>query len=90
MSFCIFADSASLDRRCSRGRDDYRQFDRFLKLTPRLVYSIDGRAELLKPPGYAPSRDESEFCRQFVITAALRVAEAEAHAVPPSWTTAEP
>jgi hypothetical protein len=69
---------------------DYWQFDRFEKLTPTRVYYIDGHVEVREPPGYAPNQEEFGFCRQFVITAALRMAEAEAHAVPPSWTSEQP
>jgi hypothetical protein len=64
---------------------DYWQFDRFEQLTPHLIYFLSGDGERRYPPGYAPSLEEFEFCRQFVITAALRMAEAEIHAVRPSW-----
>lgn len=69
---------------------DYWQFDRFEKLTPTRVYYIDGHVEVREPPGYAPSQEEFGFCRQFIISAALRMAEAEAHEVPPSWTSKQP
>ena len=54
---------------------DYRQFDRFTRLTPTIAYFADMHSERHSPPGYAPTSDDFEFCRGFVITAALRVAE---------------
>jgi hypothetical protein len=35
-----------------------------------------------------PTREEFEFCRQFVVTTALRQADINAHVVRPSWETA--
>ena len=32
-----------------------------------------------------PTVAEFDFCRQFLITVALQLAEVEAHLVPPSW-----
>ena len=54
---------------------DYRQFARFERLTPKIGYFIDGHTERFTPAGYAPVSADVEFCRQFVITAALRIAE---------------
>jgi hypothetical protein len=54
---------------------DYRQFARFKQLTPSIRYYIDGHSDRHTPPGYAPTSADFEFCRQFVITAALRIAE---------------
>jgi len=54
---------------------DYRQFARFEQLTPTIGYGLDGHIERQTPRGYAPTSADFEFCRQFVITAALRVAE---------------
>ena len=54
---------------------DYRQFARFTQLTPSIGYYADDHSERHTRPGYAPTSAEFEFCRQFVIIAALRVAE---------------
>lgn len=54
---------------------DYRQFGRFKKLTPSIDYSIDGHSSRRTPADYAPTSADFEFCRQFTITAALRIAE---------------
>lgn len=53
---------------------DYRQFARFKRLTPSILYFFDGHSARNAQAGYAPSGAEFEVCRQFVITAALRVA----------------
>lgn len=54
---------------------DYRQFARFKQLTPSILYFIDSHSDRAIRPGYAPTSADFEFCRQFVITAALRIAE---------------
>lgn len=55
---------------------DHRQFGRFKQITPRIVYWEDGHAQRLTlAPGYTPTSTDFEFCRQFLIGAALRVAE---------------
>ena len=54
---------------------DYRQFARFRQLTPSIVYFMDGHSERRTGTGYTPTSADFEFCRQFVITAALRIAE---------------
>lgn len=54
---------------------DYRQFARFKRLTPWIAYHLDQHTERRARTGYAPTSDEFEFCRQFLITAALRIAE---------------
>jgi hypothetical protein len=54
---------------------DYRQFARFKQLTPSIVYFMGGRSEPHTRPDYAPVSADFEFCRQFVITGALRIAE---------------
>jgi hypothetical protein len=54
---------------------DYRQFERFTQLTPLIGYYMDGHSERHTRPGYAPTSADFEFCRQFVITAALRIVE---------------
>jgi hypothetical protein len=54
---------------------DYWQFERFKRLTPAIVYFLTGQQERRAPHGYAPTADDFGFCRDFVVTAALRVAE---------------
>jgi len=63
---------------------DFRQYHRFSQLTPSVYYTADGKRHVGHLPHYAPAADELDFCRQFVITASLRIAELEAHLVPPS------
>jgi hypothetical protein len=64
---------------------DYRQFYRFKLLTPDIVYFVDGHSERHFIDGYSLTSEEFEYCRQFIITVALRMAELEAHTVEPSW-----
>jgi hypothetical protein len=64
---------------------DYRQFDRFKRLTPNIAHYIGGRSERHSAPDYAPDNAEFEDCRQFIIAVALRMAELEPHIQPPSW-----
>jgi hypothetical protein len=65
---------------------DYRQFDRFQQLTPRLAYFLGSQEpDIRYPAGYAPSAEEFDYCRQFVVTVALRMAELEVHTAKPSW-----
>jgi hypothetical protein len=67
---------------------DYWQFVRYQQLTPMIMYFLGGRAERRYPRDYAPTADEFAFCRQFIITVALRIAEAESHVATPSEGTA--
>jgi hypothetical protein len=64
---------------------DYRQFYRFKLLTPDIVYFVDGHSERHSIDGYSATSEEFEYCRQFIITVALRMTELEAHTVEPSW-----
>lgn len=64
---------------------DYRQFSRFQQLTVYITDFMEGRSERDSVPGYAPTNDEFGFCRQFIITVALRMAELQAYAAEPSW-----
>ncbi|AQW56556.1 hypothetical protein [Streptomyces violaceusniger] len=66
---------------------DFHQYQRFIQLTPAVGYTYaDPEAPRFSvEPGYAPNRGEFEFCRQFVITVALRLTEINARAIPPSW-----
>jgi hypothetical protein len=54
---------------------DYRQFERFQRLTPRILYSLGCGKDRRTRPDYAPTDDEFDFCCDFIVTAALRVAE---------------
>jgi hypothetical protein len=64
---------------------DYAAYRRFVSLTPHHADFMNGNREYRAPKGYGPSRDEVEFCHQFVITASLRLTEAQAHLAPPPW-----
>jgi hypothetical protein len=59
---------------------DYWEFERFQRLTPSMAYFLSGTAQRRYPRDYAPTADEFDYCRQFIITVSLRIAEAEAHA----------
>jgi hypothetical protein len=54
---------------------DYRQFERFQDLTPRIFYFVGGGRDRRTRPDYAPTAAEFDFCCDFMVTAALRVAE---------------
>ncbi|MEU9787600.1 hypothetical protein AB0H92_42750 [Streptomyces phaeochromogenes] len=66
---------------------DFHQYQRFTQLTPGVsfTYGNPDTPSFAVEPGYAPNQEEFEFCRQFVITVALRLTEINARAVPPSW-----
>jgi len=64
---------------------DSRQFDRFEMLTPYIAHDMDGHTERHFPPNYDPAADEFDYCRQFVVTVSLRLAELDLHAAVPSW-----
>jgi len=66
---------------------DYAAYRRFRSLTPHHVDMMSGTREYRAPKGYNPSRDDVEFCHQFVVTASLRLTEAQAHLAPPPWLT---
>jgi hypothetical protein len=66
---------------------DYARYNRFDQLTPK-VYGAGEHRQVQADWDYAPSRDEYDYCVQFVITAALRLAELEADTVRPSWVRA--
>ncbi|REF00318.1 hypothetical protein [Thermomonospora umbrina] len=66
---------------------DYHKYHRFQMLTPGVFYSLAGTREVHDIPEYAPTREHFDYCRQFVITVALRLAEVEAHVPPPPWRT---
>lgn len=64
---------------------DFAAYQRFLSLTPAYVDYFDGRREYRAPRGYTPTQEDFNFCLQFVVSAALRLAEVEAHLTRPSW-----
>jgi hypothetical protein len=49
------------------------------------VYFADGHSERQFMDDYAPTVEEFEYCRQFIITVALRMAELERHTIEPYW-----
>jgi hypothetical protein len=65
---------------------DFQQYQRFTQLTPAVgYYGNSPQPRFSVETGYAPNLEEFDFCRQFVITVALRLAKINARAVPPSW-----
>ncbi|MFD7677084.1 hypothetical protein [Streptomyces sp. NPDC060187] len=65
---------------------DFHEYQRFTTLTPAAAYfGNSGAPQFSAESGYAPNQEEFLFCRQFVITVALRLAEIKARDVPPSW-----
>jgi hypothetical protein len=46
---------------------------------------MTGQRTYHAPSNYAPSEENVTFCIQFVVTAALRLATAEAQLVEPPW-----
>ncbi|MEU7338729.1 hypothetical protein [Streptomyces sp. NPDC007074] len=68
---------------------DLHEYRRFEQLLPR-VWSMDEAtdekiAQGDEKRGWVANHEEFEFCRQFIIQAALRDAEIEAHQQRPSW-----
>lgn len=63
---------------------DLRQYHRFLQLTPEVYHYDRERRRCLPGHDYAPTAADFDFCHQFVITVALRIAELESHPTPPS------
>lgn len=63
---------------------DFAAYQRFHTLTPH-INKTWGAKTYRAPVGYAPSRDEVDFCTQFVVDAAIRLAAANAQLVQPSW-----
>lgn len=64
---------------------DYRQFQRFQLITPAIVHQHDGRVERRYAGESAPTADELDYAKQFVVTVALRMAELEPYLAEPSW-----
>jgi hypothetical protein len=64
---------------------DYTEYLHFRALTPHRSDYMTGRRTYSAPNNYAPSEENVTFCIQFVVTAALRLATAEAQLVEPPW-----
>lgn len=67
---------------------DFAAHQRFRTLTPAISKSWGGRS-YRAPVGYAPSDDEVDFCTQFVVDAAIRLAAANAQLAQPAWRSTE-
>lgn len=68
---------------------DYARYNRFEQLTPKVSGTGEHR-RVNAEADYAPTHEEYDDCVQFVIAAALRLAELEADATQPSWHRARP
>lgn len=66
---------------------DYHRLYRFELLTPEISYLADGRREVYSVGPYNPNEEDYEYCQQFVVSVALRVAEMDAHLGRPGWRT---
>ncbi|TDD97669.1 hypothetical protein [Actinomadura rubrisoli] len=64
---------------------DYHRYHRFTLLTPFVFHSMAGTREVHPPEGYSPTQEEFDYCRDFVIAVALRLAEVQACITPPQW-----
>ncbi|WP_335992373.1 hypothetical protein [Glycomyces sp. MUSA5-2] len=64
---------------------DRSEFLRFDRLTPQYSSNFQGGIHWAAPLGYAPDQEAFDFCMQFVVTAALRLAAAETRAADPAW-----
>jgi len=54
---------------------DYQRYARFELLAPWVPYFADGSREVRAVPGLEVGDAEYQFCKQFVIVTALRLAE---------------
>ncbi|MEE6260964.1 hypothetical protein [Plantactinospora sonchi] len=63
----------------------FAAYQRFRLLTPRVLGFMNGRREYRAPEGYQPSSEEYAFCLQFVVLAAMRLAELDASLTAPAW-----
>jgi hypothetical protein len=54
---------------------DYRRYARFEMLVPHILRFLDGHRDVRPMPGLQTGEEEYQFCRQFVIEAALHLAE---------------
>jgi hypothetical protein len=64
---------------------DYHRLHRFELLTPEVYQTVGGQLEVLCVGPYRPSEEDYDYCQQFVVSAALRVAELEVHLSRPEW-----
>ncbi len=64
---------------------EVHRFHRFEQLTPGVAYFSDGRHKVHSHDNYSPTPEDFEYCQQFVISAALRLAELQAYLRPPGW-----
>jgi hypothetical protein len=64
---------------------DYHRLYRFEMLTPEVSHLADGRREVFCPGPYNPTQEDYDYCRQFVLSAAIRLAELESHLARPGW-----
>lgn len=64
---------------------DFAAYQRFQALTPHRDDYATGRRVYYAPAGYAPTVDDVASCLQFLVTAALRLASAEAQLAHPPW-----
>jgi hypothetical protein len=64
---------------------DYAEYLRFHSLTPRRDDFMNGRRTYRAPATYAPTHEHVAFCMQFVVSAALRFAAADAQLATPPW-----
>lgn len=64
---------------------EYPSYLRFIKLVPAYFDTLDGKRHWRVPVGYAPDDDAYAFCVQFIVTASLRLAAAEAQLTDPAW-----
>jgi hypothetical protein len=69
---------------------EFHKYYRFDLLTPTVWYDFAGDVQRKFPRGYAPNREEYEYCQQFVITVSLRLADIKAHIADPSWENGKP
>jgi hypothetical protein len=56
---------------------DYRRYARFSMLVPHILHFMDGHVEIDPKPGLTLTNDEYQFCHQFVVSAALHLAEVD-------------
>ncbi|MGW7597178.1 hypothetical protein [Streptomyces antimycoticus] len=64
---------------------EVHRLHRFEQLTPDVVSFSDGRREVRSYGDYSATPEDFEYCQQFVISAALRLAELQAYLEPPEW-----
>jgi hypothetical protein len=69
---------------------DYPRYLRFEQLTPWIRGTVGNPLKPSYPDGYAPSRDDFEYCQQFIIEVSLRVAGVNSELEPPSWLRQKP